>query len=110
MMKRLVHFVRTFFALFELRYSPRAAVLEAAFDLQRLNHRLFEISQSIKRPADMHQMVHDRVPRTVEAEIWSSLDMVRSELTDAIDELVKVAEVTEEGIRSEYFSRHGGGL
>ncbi len=104
-MKRLVH---AFFRLFELRFSPRVAVLEVAFDLQRLNHRLFEITQSIKRPADANEMLRDRVPRTVEAEIWAIIDLVKEDLSSAVDELVKVAKVTEEEIREEFFSRHGG--
>ena len=105
-MKRLLH---TFFRLFELRYSPRVAVLEVALDLQRLSHRLFEITQSIKRPADVDEMLQDRVPRTVEAEIWGIVDFVRDGcLAEAISELVKVSQVTEEDIRKEFFARHKG--
>ena len=105
-MKRLVH---AFFRLFQLRYSPRVAVLEVAFDLERLSHRLFEITESIKLPADATEMAHERVPRTVEAEIWGIIDLVRSgSLADAIDELMKVTKVTERDIREEFFARHGG--
>lgn len=103
------HLVTAFFRLFELRYAPRVAVLEVVFELERLNHRLFEITQSIKRPADATEMLHDRVPRTVEAEIWGIIDFVRSgSLSEAIDELMKVTKVTEEDIREEFFGCHGG--
>ena len=90
-MKRLVY---AFFRLFELRYSPRVAVLEVVLDLERLNHRLFEITESIKLPAVATQMRHETVPRTVETEIWGITDLVRSDsLAEAISELMKVTKV-----------------
>lgn len=103
-MRRLV---QCFLDLFVRRFSPRTAVLDVAIDLQRISHRLFEITQSLRRPTDLDEMFRDEVPRTVEAEIWGILDLVRDEfLSSAIEELVKVAEVTEEQIREEFFKRH----
>ena len=99
--------IETILRLFVWRPSPRIAVLEAAMDLQRIHHRLFEITQSLRRPTDLVAMFRDEVPRTVEAEIWGILDLVRDDfLTSAIDELMKVSEVTEEEIREEFFQRH----
>lgn len=69
-MKRLVH---TFFRLFELRYSPRVAVLEVVFDLERLSHRLFEITESIKLVSGVHLQLVDAKGR-VAAETTSAYD------------------------------------
>ena len=61
------------------RESPRAAVLEVALELQRLDQRLFEICESMGLPADVAKMRHDRVPRTVAAEVYGIVEMVRAE-------------------------------
>ena len=92
-----------------LHRSPRAAVLEVALELQRLDQRLFEICESMVLPADVDKMRHERVPRTVMAELYGIVERVRSEpLAEAISELVKVTQTTEQEIREEFFSRHGG--
>lgn len=90
--------------------SPRAAVLEVALELQRLDQRLFEIGESLVLPVDVGKMRHDRVPRTVVAEIYGIMEMVRSEpLAEAISSLLKVAQTNEAELREEFFERHGGG-
>jgi formate dehydrogenase maturation protein FdhE len=94
-----------------LRSSPRTAVLEVALELQRLDQRLFEIGESVALPVDVSKMRQDRVPRTVAAELYAIVEMVREEpLAAAIADLQKVAQATEEELRAEFFERHGGGV
>ncbi len=91
------------------RRSPRLAVLEVALDLQRLDQRLFEICDSMALPADVGKMRHGRVPRTVTAELYGIVEMVRTEpLAEAIAQLLKVAQTSEAELRAEFFERHGG--
>ena len=101
-MKHLVRFLRLipFFRSFELRYSLRTEVLEVTLDLLRLHQRLFEITQVIKKPDDISEMREGRVPFTVDVEILDIIDRVMDEpLTEAIDELFKVPQITEEDLR-----------
>ncbi len=91
-----------------LRYSPRRAVLEVALDLQRLDQRLFEICESVVLPIDVGKMRRERVPRTVAAELYGTVELVRMEpLAEAIANLQKVARTSEEELREEFFERHG---
>ena len=91
-----------------LSRSPRAAVLEVALELQRLDQRLFEIGESLVLPMDVGKMRRDRVPRTVAVEVYGIVEMVRSEpLADAITHLLKVAQTSEDELRAEFFERHG---
>ena len=90
--------------------SPRGAVLEVALELQRLDQRLFEIGESLVLPVDVGKMRQDRVPRSVAAEIYGIVELVRTEpLADAITHLLKVAQTGESELREEFFERHGGG-
>lgn len=92
-----------------LRRSPRSAVLEVALELQRLDQRLFEIGESVTLPFDVGKMRQERVPRTVAAELYGIVEMVRAEpLAEAVSSLVKVAQTSEEELREEFFERHGG--
>ena len=92
-----------------LRRSPRAALLEAVFELQRLDQRLFEIGESVCLPLDAGKMRRDRVPRTVAAELYGIVELVRAEpLAEAIASLLQVAQTSEEELRAEFFERHGG--
>ena len=92
-----------------LRRSPRAAVLEVALELQRLDQRLFEICETMVLPVDVEKMRHDRVPRTVAAELYGIVEMVRAEpLAEAISNLLKVTQTSEQELREEFFERHGG--
>ena len=94
-----------------LRSSPRAAVLEVALELQRLDQRLFEIGELVVLPFDVSKMRQDRVPRTVAAELHGMVEMVRTEpLAEAITSLLKVAQTSEYELRAEFFERHGGGV
>lgn len=93
-----------------LRRSPRQAVLEVVLELQRLDQRLFEISESLGLPVDMGKMRGDRLPRTVAAELYGVLEMVRLEpLAEAIASLQKATQTSEHELRAEFFQRHGGG-
>jgi len=93
------------------RESPRDAVLEVALELQRLDQRLFEIGESLVLPIDVVKMRQDRVPRTVVAELYGIVEMVRSEsLAEAIASLLKVAQTSEDELRADFFERHGGGV
>ncbi len=90
--------------------SPRSAVLEVAIELQRLDHRLFDILESVRLPIDVGKMHEERVPRTVLAEIHGIVEMVKSDyLHAAIASLLKLSEVTEEELREEFFELHGVG-
>ena len=92
-----------------LSRSPRAAVLEVALELQRLDQRLFEIGESLVLPVDVGKMRQDRVPRTVAAEVYGIVELVRSEpLAEATANLLKVAQTSEAELREEFFERHGG--
>jgi len=94
-----------------LRRSPRAAVLEVAFELQRLDQRLYEIGESVVLPFDVGKMRQERVPRTVAAELYGIVEMVRTEpLAEVIATLLKVAQTSEEELRAEFFERHGGNV
>ena len=94
-----------------LRRSPQTAVLEVALELQRLDQRLFDLGQSVALPCDVSRMRQDRVPRTVAAELYAIVEMVRAEpLAAAIADLQKAAQTSEEELRAEFFERHGGPL
>ncbi len=96
--------------ILNLRRSPRQAVLEVSLELQRLDQRLFEICESMSLPVDVGKMRFDRVPRTVAAEIYGMVDLVRTEpLAEAISCLQKVVQTSEHELREEFFTRHGGG-
>ena len=91
-----------------LRRLPRTAVLEVALELQRLDQRLFEIGESVALPFDVGKMRRDRVPRTVAAELYSVVELVRAEpLAEAIAHLLRVAQTSEAELREEFFERHG---
>ncbi len=91
-------------------HSPRLAVLDVALELQRLDHRLFEVLDSLSLPFDVGKMREERVPRTVLAEIHGIVELVKREyLQEAISHLLRVSEITEEELREEFFELHGGG-
>ncbi len=55
-------------------------------------------------------MREDRVPRTVAAELYGIVEMVKSDyLHDAVANLLRVAQITEEQIREEDLEIHGLG-
>ena len=88
--------------------SPQRAVLEVALELQRLDYRLFEICASLSMPVDVGKMRENRVPRTVAAELYGIVEMVKADyLAAAVASLLQVAQVTEEQIREEFFEMHG---
>ncbi len=92
------------------RMAPQQAVLEVALELQPLDHRLFEICASLSMPADVVKMRESRVPRTVAAELYGIVEMVKADyLAEAVASLLQVAQVTEEQIREEFFELHGVG-
>ena len=91
-----------------VRRSPQRAVLEVALELQRLDHQLFEICESVSLPADVGKMRESRVPRTVAAELCGIVEMVKADyLAEAVASLLQVAQVTEEQIREEFFELYG---
>lgn len=104
------YLIRLLEAVFDLRSwtrTPQRAVLEVAFELQRLDHRLFEICDSLSLPVDVGKMRENRVPRTVAAELHGIVEMVKAEyLVEAVASLLKVAQVTEKEIREEFFEMH----
>jgi hypothetical protein len=96
--------------LFDSPRTPQRAVLAVALDLQRLDHRLFEICNDLSFPTDVGKMRESRVPRTVAAEVYGIVEMVKADyLTEAVACLLGVAQVTEEQIREEFFELHGLG-
>ena len=107
------YLIRVLEALLEVLNPPRSpqrAVLEVALELHRLDHRLFEILQSLSLPADVGKMRESRVPRTVAAELYGIVEMVKADyLAEAVGSLLQVAQVTEEQIREEFFEQHGLG-
>lgn len=107
------YLIRVLGALLDLLDSPRTpqrAVLEVALELQRLEHRLFEIGESLILPVDVGKMREDRVPRTVAAELHAIVELVKTEyLAEAVANLLRVAQVSEEQIREEFFELHGLG-
>ena len=87
---------------------PQRAVLEVALELQRLDHRLFEICESLSLPADLDRMREGRVPRTMTAQVCGIVEIVKTEyLAEAVADLLAVAQVTDEAIREEFFELHG---
>jgi len=91
-------------------WSAQRAVLDVALELHRLDHRLFEILQSLRLPTDVGRMREDGVPRTVAAELHGIVEMVKADyLADAAASLLQVAHVTDEQIREEFFELHGLG-
>ena len=105
------YLIRLLEALLEVlvRRSPQRAVLEVALELQRLDHRLFEICESMSLPADVGKMRENRVPRTVAVELCGIVERVKADyLAEAVASLQQVAQVTEEQIREEFFELHGG--
>ena len=108
MRRYLIRVLRALLDLFEPPVTPQRAVLEVALELQRLDHRLFEIIDGLSLPVDVGKMGKNRVPRTVTAELYGIVEMVKSDyLADAAASLLKVAQVTEEEIREEFFELHG---
>ena len=107
----LIRVLRALVELFDPPRSPQRAVLEVAVELQRLDHRLFEICDGLSLPVDVGKMRENRVPGTVAAELYGIVEMVKSDyLADAVASLLKVAQVTEEEIREEFFELHGLGV
>ncbi len=108
-----LYLIRLLEALLDLLATPRTpqrAVLEVALELQRLDHRMFEICASLSLPADVAKMRESRVPRTVAAELYGIVGMVKADyLAEAVANLLRVAQVTEEQIREEFFESHGIG-
>ena len=106
----LIRVLRGVLALFEPPRTPQRAVLEVALELQRLDHRLFEICDGLSLPVDVGKMRDERVPRTVAAELYGIVEMVKADyLAAAVSSLLQVAQVTEEQIREEFFELHGVG-
>lgn len=106
----LIRLLSALLELFDSPPTPRRAVLEVALELQRLDHRLFEICDGLSMPVDVGKMRDDRVPRTVMVELSSIVEMVKSDyLANAVRDLLRVAQVTEEQIREEFFEIHGLG-
>ncbi len=105
----LIRVLRALLDLLGPLRTPQRSVLEVALELQRLDHRLFEICDRLSRPADIEKMREHRVPRTVAAELRGIVEMVKADyLAAAIASLLQVAQVTEEEIREEFFEIHGG--
>lgn len=88
--------------------SPQLAVVDVACELQRLEHRLWQIMESLTLPRDLSTMKAYRTPKTVTAELYSMADLVRGELSEAAQTLLKTAQTTDEELREEFFSRVGG--
>ncbi len=106
----LMRLLETVLDLLNPLRSPRLAVLDVALELQRLDYRLFEILDSMRLPLDVGKMREERVPRSVLAEIYGIVEMVKHDyLHDAIGSLLKVCETTEEELRAEFFERHDMG-
>lgn len=105
------YLIRVLEALLDLpfpRMTPRRAVVEVALELQRLDHRLFEICEALRLPADVDKMREGQVPRTVAAELYGIVEMVKAEyLAEAVSNLLGVAQVREEEIREEFVELHG---
>ena len=107
----LTRVLRALLELFDPPRTPRRAVLDVALELQRLDHRLFEICDGLSLPVDVGKMRENRVPRTVAAELHSIVEMVKADyLAEAVASLLQVAQVTEEQIREEFFELHGLGV
>ncbi len=103
------YLIRLLEALLDVRSwarTPQREVLEVALELQRLDQRLFEICDSLSLPVDVGKMRENRVPRTVAAELHCIVEMVMAGLGEAVASLLKVAQVTEEEIREEFFEMH----
>ncbi len=88
--------------------SPQMALVDVACDLQRLDYRLFEIMESLRLPRDWREMQRYRTPRTVKVELYFMADLVRSELSMSAETLFKAAQVSDEELREEFFTRCGG--
>ncbi len=109
MRPNLIRILRALLELLDPPRPPQRAVLEVALELQRLDHRLFEICDSLRLPVDVGKMRDDRVPRTVAAELYGIVEMVKADyLAEAVANLLRVAQVTEEQIREEFFEIHLG--
>ncbi len=106
----VIRFLEALLAIVNPLRSPQRAVLEVSFELQRLDHRLFEICECVSLPADVGKMRESQVPRTVAAELHGVVEMVRRDyLGEAVANLQRVAQVTEREIREEFFELHGLG-
>ena len=106
----LIRFLGAVLDLLDSPRTPQRAVLEVALELQRLEHRLFEIRESLSLPVDVGKMRANRVPRTVAAELHGIVEMVKTEyLAEAVANLLRVSQVSEEQIREEFFELHGLG-
>ncbi len=107
----LIRVLRALLELLDPPRTPQRAVLEVALELQRLDHRLFEICDGLSLPVDIGKMRGHRVPRTVAAEVHGIVEMVKADyLAEAVAHLLRVAQVTEEQIREEFFEIHGLGV
>lgn len=86
--------------------AVRSEVLEVVVDLVRLDHRLFEIAQSVALPADVGGMWENEVPYNEAAEIHATIECVKSEvLAEAITTLRTMAQKTDANLRGEFVKR-----
>ena len=63
----LIRVLRALLDLLNPPQTPQRAVLEVALELQRLDHRLFEICDGLSLPVDVGKMRDDRVLLTCSA-------------------------------------------
>lgn len=86
--------------------AAQSQVLEVVVDLVRLDHRLFEITQSLPLPADLGGMWENEVPYSEAAELHATLGCVKSEaLAEAITTLRTLAQTTDADLRREFVKR-----
>lgn len=83
--------------------AARAAVVEVILELVGLDHRLFEIGQSLRLSWDAVEMWENKAPRDPATELYGTLRWVRTELfEEAISGLRKASHESAADLRFEF--------
>jgi hypothetical protein len=86
--------------------AVRSEVLEVVVELVRLDHRLFEIAQSLPLPADVGGMWENELPYSEAAELHATIECVKSDaLAEAITTLRAMVQTTEADLRRHFVQR-----
>ena len=79
------------------RSECQEALFTVAVEVARLDKRLAEICAAIRLPSHFEEMCEFEVPFTVEGQLYSFIDLVKSEfLQEAVKTLLEAAQLEEE--------------
>ncbi len=86
----------------DLVLSSQDAVFEVAIELTRLDRRLAQISTSLPLPADVDDVLEERVVSTPATQLFGVIGAVKVNLKEAIEALLETAQIDEVTLRQEF--------